>query len=161
MRNAEATFDVIIEDPRWSESLGDVQALALECRRAAIAFEPRLDAGATLLFADDATLLDLNRRFRGQAKPTNVLSFPAGGGASGLGDIAVAYETCVEEAQSHGVAFRDHARHLIVHGLLHLAGHDHQADEEAERMERLETRILSTLGVADPYGDPPDAGERG
>ena len=150
-----ARIDTIIDDARWAAALGDAEALACACFAAAAAQEPRLAGDAALLLTDDAALQDLNRRFRGQDKPTNVLSFPAGAGDS-LGDIALAFETCRREAEDQGVAFRDHARHLIVHGLLHLVGHDHEADDEAERMERLETRILETLGVADPYAGDED-----
>lgn len=103
--------------------------------------------------ADDATLRDLNKRFRGFDKPTNVLSFPSGGDGGFLGDIAIAFETCRREAEEQQIAFRDHAAHLIVHGLLHLAGFDHEGEDEAERMELLETRILATIAIADPHGD--------
>ena len=149
-----ATLDVIIDDPRWAEALGDADALCDECRRAVASAEPRLAGAATLLFADDEALRELNRRFRGIDKPTNVLSFPSAAGDSVLGDIAIAYETVRRESAEAGVAFRDHAAHLIVHGLLHLAGHDHEKDDEAERMEALETGILASIGVADPYASP-------
>lgn len=160
MTNDRGEIDTIVDDERWAEKLGDPAALAASCRAAAAALEPRLGASAALLLADDATLRDLNRRFRGFDKPTNVLSFPGdrgGAGAPGrfLGDIAIAYETTAAEAEAEGVAFRDHAAHLIVHGLLHLAGYDHEEEDEAERMESLETRILARLQIADPY-----AGER-
>ncbi len=86
-----------------------------------------------------------------------MLSFPsaAGGGveAPELGDIALAYETMVREAETSGITLADHYRHLVAHGFLHLMGYDHQTNEEAERMEALETRILARLGVADPYAD--------
>ena len=100
----------------------------------------------------------LNARWRGQDKPTNVLSFPAAGAeklaeSAALGDIAVAFETLAREAEAADVPLADHYRHLIAHGFLHLIGYDHQTDEEAERMEALETRILARLGVADPYAD--------
>ena len=145
-------FDVIIEDERWAIELGDAERLARACARAAAAIEPRADGGAALLFSDDETLRDLNRRFRGKDKPTNVLSFPSGAPAGAfLGDIAIAFETCRAEAAEQGIAFRDHAAHLIVHGLLHLVGYDHEEDEAANVMERLETQILATLGVLDPY----------
>lgn len=154
MQNPLCELDVIIDDARWTDALGDVDALAAACRGAALDVEPRLAGGAALLLADDATLEDLNRRFRGLDKPTNVLSFPAGAGDPDfLGDIAIAFETCQTESADMRLAFRDHAAHLIVHGLLHLVGHDHETDEEAERMERLETIILARLGVADPYRD--------
>lgn len=145
------TFDVIVEDERWLGAIAGADAFAAECRRAAIAADPALDAGAALLLADDARLADLNRRFRGKDKPTNVLSFPSGASEGFLGDIAIAFETCKREAEAQGIAFRDHAAHLIVHGLLHLVGYDHGADDDANEMESLETRILATLGVADPY----------
>lgn len=148
----EVNFDVVIDDECWIDALGDADALAASCFAAAASIEPRIKGGAALLLAGDAALQDLNRRFRGQDKPTNVLSFPAGPGSEGfLGDIAIAFETCRREAEEQSIAFRDHVAHLIVHGLLHLVGWEHEADDEAERMERLETRILATLGVADPY----------
>ncbi len=165
-----ADFDILIEDDRWLDALADSAALALACRRAALAFEPRLAAGATLLLADDATLKDLNLRFRGKDMPTNVLSFPAfpalqpvqaGGDAGFVGDIAIAYETCEREADALSVGFRDHLAHLIVHGLLHLVGYDHEKDDDADQMEQLETRILAAIGVADPYAQAPTDDARG
>ena len=143
-------IEIVVEDERWKDALIDAEAFAAQCAAAAGALEKKISGAAALLLADDVALCDLNRRFRGKDKPTNVLSFPAGA-AGFLGDIAMAYETCAREAEAEGIAFRDHAAHLIVHGLLHLVGYDHEADDEAERMERLETRILASLGVADPY----------
>lgn len=151
MTAPDGECDVILDDERWSSALGDVEALVLDCRRAAASFDPKTGGAAAFLFADDETLQDLNKRFRGFDKPTNVLSFPSGGDF--LGDVAIAYETCRREAEEEKIAFRDHAAHLIVHGLLHLAGYDHEKDEDAERMEPLETRILAAMGIADPYGD--------
>jgi probable rRNA maturation factor len=89
-----------------------------------------------------------------------VLSFPAVqpaalGRAPFLGDIAVAFETLKREAEDEGKPLADHFAHLVVHGFLHLLGHDHIEPEEAERMERLEIAVLATLGIADPYGDLP------
>ncbi len=145
-------IDVIVEDWRWAEALGDPDDFAMRCFAAASKAEPRVGAGAALLLADDATLRRLNRQFRGQDKPTNVLAFPSVGAP---GDIAIAYETCAVEAGDEGTRFRDHAAHLIIHGLLHLAGHDHQTDDEAERMESLETQSLAALGVTDPHSREP------
>lgn len=150
---APFTVDVVIAEARWSAAIADPCALADDCARAAAALEPRLRGSAALLLADDAELMDLNRRFRMVQKPTNVLSFPSAGVRGFIGDLALAYETCRREADELGIAFRDHAAHLIVHGLLHLVGHDHERDEDAERMERLEAQILARLDVADPYGD--------
>lgn len=147
----QSDFDVVVEDERWTAELGDARALARSCLEAAAALEPRVAGAPALLLADDAALQELNRRFRGFDKPTNVLSFPAAAGSGFLGDIAIAFDTCRREADEFGIAFRDHVQHLIVHGILHLVGHDHETDEEADRMERLESRILASLDVADPY----------
>ena len=141
-------IDVIVDDRRWASALASPEKFAQRCFAAVSTVEPRVGPGAALLLADDATLRRLNLQFRGKDKPTNVLAFPGG---SGPGDIAIAYETCAAEAGDEGPRFRDHAAHLIIHGLLHLAGHDHQSDDEAERMESLETRSLAALGVADPH----------
>lgn len=109
-----------------------------------------------IVFADDAELRDLNRRYRGKDAPTNVLSFPVGDGDRGppgplIGDIVVAYETVHQESTRQGLPFDDHLTHLIIHGLLHLFGYDHETDADAAIMEPLETEILAALGIADPY----------
>ena len=116
------------------------------------------NAELSVLLCDDGTITGLNGRWRGQEKPTNVLSFPAlplpGAPANekiSLGDIAIAYETLAREAEENGKAVSDHLSHLVVHGFLHLLGYDHHMDDEAERMERLERDILARIGVADPY----------
>jgi probable rRNA maturation factor len=97
----------------------------------------------------------LNRTYRGKDAPTNVLSFPSRGPAPDdgayLGDVVLAAETVRQEAVELGIEPGHHLQHLVVHGLLHLLGHDHQADAAAEEMERLEVEILATIGVADPY----------
>ena len=114
----------------------------------------------------DAEVQTLNAQYRSQDKPTNVLSFPmvqpdlldglanSDDGEVLLGDIVLAWETCTAEAAAKGVAVADHARHLIVHGMLHLLGLDHGDDANAAQMEELETAALAEIGVADPYGDP-------
>ena len=124
---------------------------------------PRLSA--SLLFADDAEVHDLNREWRGKDKPTNVLSFPMlereellalspEGPPELLGDLALALETCQREADEKGISLQHHAAHLIVHGLLHLAGYDHElGPAEAREMELLEIKALAQIGIADPYGD--------
>ena len=156
-------LDIDIED--WPE--GDWDALAARAAGAAGAGEPRLANPrlvVSLLFTSDAEVHSLNREWRQRDKPTNVLSFPMlerkeleslapEGPPVMLGDIALAAETCAREAAEKGITLADHATHLIVHGLLHLAGHDHvDSDAEAEAMEALETAILAKLGIADPYG---------
>ena len=134
------------------------RALARETIAAAIAesgFSQPDGAEVSLCLADDARLGELNLRWRGVDKPTNVLSFPSapGGGAESvmLGDIALAYETLAREASELDVPLADHYRHLVAHGFLHLIGYDHATVKEAERMEALETRIMARLGAADPY----------
>ncbi len=115
----------------------------------------------SLVFTSDEDIRSINAEWRGQDKPTNVLSFPAfpltPGKVPGpmLGDIIFAEETLVREAAELGKSFDDHLTHLMVHGFLHLFGYDHMEDGEAEKMEGLETRILAELGLSDPYGDEP------
>jgi probable rRNA maturation factor len=111
-----------------------------------------------ILLSDDEQIARLNGQWRGQEKPTNVLSFPAPvpcGAAPNekmpLGDIAIAYETLAREAEENGQEVSDHLSHLVVHGFLHLLGYDHHMDDEAERMERLERDILARMGVDNPY----------
>jgi len=97
---------------------------------------------------------DLNARFRGKDSPTNVLSFPAGPNPMGhLGDVALAFGVCESEARAQGKPLADHLRHLVVHGLLHLLGYDHEDEAEGDVMEALERSILSRMGVPDPYGE--------
>ena len=120
---------------------------------------------ASILFTTDEQVHHLNREWRGKDKPTNVLSFPmlerdelrtlaAEGPPEMLGDIALAFETCKREADEKRISLADHTAHLLVHGFLHLAGHDHvDSDEQAEAMERLEIEALAKMGIGDPYGD--------
>ncbi|MCT8268859.1 rRNA maturation RNase YbeY [Afifella sp. JA880] len=104
----------------------------------------------SIVLTDDATIARLNRDWRGKDKPTNVLSYPQPPGPL-LGDIVFAFETIEREAEEQKKAFLDHFAHLLVHGCLHLLGHDHQIDSEAEEMETLEKDALARLGIADPY----------
>lgn len=157
MAEARPLVDVVIEDARW-EALG-LEALAERAARAALAAageDP--DAGEiSLLAADDARVAELNAAFRGKSAPTNVLSWPAEAAPAApgeprfWGDLALAYDTCLREAAAAGLEPADHVAHLVVHGALHLLGHDHEDDAEAEAMEALETKILASLGVANPY----------
>ena len=114
-------------------------------------------AEVSLVLTDDAEQRILNRDWRGIDKSTNVLSFPQiepFAPVSGLlGDIILARETLSREAEEQGVTFDDHFTHLVVHGFLHLLGYDHMDDDEALAMESLETQILASLGVADPYAE--------
>jgi len=114
-------------------------------------------AEVSVVLTDDAEQRDLNREWRGIDKSTNVLSFPQlepFAPVQGLvGDIILARETLEREAEEMGITFTDHFTHLVVHGFLHVLGFDHIEDDEAEEMEGLETQILATLGIADPYAD--------
>ena len=149
---SDADVDVIVEDENWEASIGDALALVLRCRAAASTRDPALAGPFSVLFADDATVRDLNRRFRGIDKPTNVLSFPSGQAAPQfLGDIALAWGVASREASESGADVEAYAAHLIVHGLLHLVGYDHVDDADAEAMERMESEILDALGVYNPY----------
>ena len=114
------------------------------------------NAEVSLLFCDDARIRKLNLQFRGQDKPTNVLSFPGPEPLETgrfLGDIAVAFETVAREAKEQHKTLEQHCRHMVVHGFLHLLGYDHEAEEEAEAMEAMEIQVLKRLGVANPYRD--------
>lgn len=146
-------IETVIEDEGWTEILPGAAALAEECRLAASSLEPDLEREIALLLCDDEAMADLNGRFRGKPNPTNVLSFPSGEEDGFLGDIALARQTCVREAAEKNIPLRDHAAHLIIHGMLHLIGYDHETEDEAVLMERRETEILRVIGVCDPYGD--------
>jgi probable rRNA maturation factor len=111
----------------------------------------------SLVFADDATVKALNAEWRGKDKATNVLSFPALSMEPGdplpplLGDVILAFETTARESTEEGKPMDHHVSHLVLHGLLHLLGYDHESDAEAEEMEGLERRILAKLAIPDPY----------
>lgn len=147
------SIETVIEAGEWRSAVPAIEDLARRAHEAAAGRTPGLDGAVALLLADDARLADLNLRFRGQSGPTNVLSFPSGDAAPAfLGDIALGFETCAGEALEKGAPLADHAAHLIVHGLLHLIGHDHRNDQEALVMEALEAEILAQLGIENPYG---------
>ena len=145
--------EVVIDCEGWRAI--DAERLVVQCFNAAFAVEPGPRLPVSVLFADNATLQRLNRDYRGIDKPTNILSFPAGDFAVAaqayLGDMALAFETCRDEAAASGVAIQDHAAHLLVHGMLHLIGYDHETEEAACAMEKREAQILKTLGIANPY----------
>ena len=157
-RPQRPAVDVVVESASWSaESAAVVRRAIAEASSAAPA-PPR--SRLAVLLTDDATMRSLNRRWRGVDKPTNVLSFPAPpasgasarGLAASLGDIAIAYETVAAEARAQRKPLLHHLAHLAVHGFLHLLGHDHESEREAETMERTEREILARLGLPDPYG---------
>jgi probable rRNA maturation factor len=162
--------ECLIEDPRWRAA--GLSRLARAAGRA-LAAElglGRARLGYCLLGCDDARIAALNADHRGKARPTNVLSWPSAergaavpgacpirpapdptGEAVELGDVALAFETCAAEAEAQGKPLGHHASHLIVHGILHLLGYDHETDADAALMEGIETRTLARLGIPDPY----------
>ena len=153
-------YDVAINADGWQSehSLRMLVDRVLEATLHGLEFDD-VDSELSLVFTDDANIRTINAKWRHIDKATNVLSFPAfpiqPGQRPGpiLGDIVIARETVQRESQEENKSFDDHLSHLIVHGLLHLTGYDHQNDEEAEQMESLERKILASLGISDPYND--------
>jgi probable rRNA maturation factor len=151
-------IETSVESAGWNAQDG-LEALVAESLRSVLEESGDIlveGVEVSLLFCDDARIQELNRDFRGQNKPTNVLSFPSPDPletARFIGDIAVAYETVAREAQEQGKTLKQHCRHMIVHGFLHLLGYDHEDETEAEAMEAMEIRILRRLGVDNPYRD--------
>ena len=145
-------IDISIEADAWTAALPDAEALVLQAADATLASEGAVGEGVTLLLTDDETIKDLNRRFRQQDRPTNVLSFPAPQNPERfLGDIALAFGVCAREAEEQGKPLAHHLQHLVAHGVLHLLGYDHETDAQAEEMEGLERAVLAGLGIPDPY----------
>lgn len=154
-------IDITVEAGEW-KSAAHLSQLSTQALRAAVlhASAPLPEnAEVSVVFTDDGHVQALNRQWRDQDKPTNVLSFAANDGEGPqsplLGDIIVAFETVRGEAIEQKKRFDDHLAHLLVHGFLHLLGYDHIEDAEAEEMEALETLILASLGIAPPYDDRP------
>ncbi len=156
-----AELGIIVEarDSAWHDAVPRAGAV---CRRAVRAAAAQANdalgnAEVSIVLGDDALLRELNREWRAIDAPTNVLAFPCdapdpdGTEPVLLGDVVVSYQTAAAEAARDGRPIADHLAHLVVHGVLHLLGHDHQTETEAGVMEALETRILGTLGIADPY----------
>ena len=153
-------------DPIWGDAI-DWEALTNRAAEATARVAPELahdNLLVSLVMADDEEVHALNKQWRAKDKPTNVLSFPmlsreeglhaaADEGAPGmLGDMILAHGVCLREAAEKGVSVETHATHLVVHGLVHLAGYDHELGEaEAEEMENLERKALALMGIADPY----------
>lgn len=167
-------IDVLVTSTNWSDALPNVEALC----RGVVAVGLGAAAGSpvglpadrlevSLVLSDDAEVRELNGRYRGQDKPTNVLSFPAYDAATPLppvgrvmlGDVIVAFGTATAEAAAERKSLADHLSHLLVHGVLHLLGYDHLAEAAADEMEGLERSILAALAIADPYAQDTDRKE--
>ena len=152
-------IDILVEAGDWP----DESTLGVLAERAVASVVAELDEGGegsselSLVFSDDSGIARLNAEWRGKDRPTNVLSFPAFPVAPGaplpplLGDIVLAAETISREAKLDGKPLEHHIAHLIIHGFLHLVGHDHEAEAEAEAMESIERRALARLAIPDPY----------
>ena len=143
---------VVVDDPGWRRFRGLVPGLTRAAAAAAKAVGFRGSWSLTVLLSNDRRLKTLNRDFRGKDKATNVLSFPAAPNKDKYrGDVALALGVTRREAKAAGKRVADHATHLVVHGILHLAGHDHVGARDAKAMEALEVAILARLGIANPY----------
>jgi probable rRNA maturation factor len=154
------SVEVSVHCDAWLSNCPQGKALIERAVRAAVtAAALHKPAVVGVILIDDAEQRRLNRDYRGQDASTNVLSFPMGdpvpgGGPVMLGDVVLAFETVAREAREQKKPLADHLRHLVVHGVLHLLGFDHETDAEAAIMESHETEILAALGVPDPYRDP-------
>ena len=164
MAQRPLAVDVVVDCPCWKAARG-VGALLRRAAAETAATVPTFGGEVAILLTGDSAMRMLNRDWRGNDKPTNVLSFPASNrlpsskrsraeGAVAprmLGDIVIAYETTVREAKAEGKPLLHHVAHLAVHGFLHLVGYDHEARAAAEAMEELEVAILSRLDLPHPY----------
>lgn len=167
------TVESTVEASGWAAAMADAEGFAATvCEAAWNAVQAQhggdgIAAEISIFWTDDAGIRALNKQYRHQDKPTNVLSFPLYGGWDviapvaeqvspvALGDIILALETITREAREQGKRFEAHLAHLLVHGVLHLCGYDHEDDCEAEAMEALETEILAGLGYPAPYQPAP------
>ena len=144
-------LDLRLEAAAWSKEIPEPHAVCLKALTAGAA-QSQTEGEVSVLLTDDAEIQILNRDWRGKDKPTDVLSFPAGEvDHPFLGDIAVALETMQADAAARNIALDQHLSHLLIHGFLHLLGHDHKDDTEAAEMEALEVAALASLGWPDPY----------
>lgn len=153
-------IDIFTEDGDWSVFEPVEEAIGAVADVVARRFDLE-DAEAAVALSSDERIRALNLAYRGKDKPTNVLSFPSGnvsvpaGSRRLLGDLILAAETVAREAAAEGKPPRHHLQHLVLHGLLHLLGYDHETEPEALEMEALEVELLAELGVPDPYGAHP------
>jgi len=163
----DLTLDIILQDSNWLEKLPDLEAMVQAAVEGALR-EARVwghfktlrkfSLEVSFCFAGDEFVRQLNEDFRDKDKPTNVLSFPSGAGdfpkgspTLHLGDVVLACGVVEKEAREQGKTFSDHTMHLVLHGLLHLLGFDHDEENSAEEMEALETKLLKTFGITNPY----------
>ncbi|MBS0252435.1 MAG: rRNA maturation RNase YbeY [Proteobacteria bacterium] len=145
--------EIVKDDGDWSQIAALDHLIETAAQAAVAAAEGPIPGFVSVALSSDTIVTDLNDRFRGKPKPTNVLSFPSGDGAPDgqIGDIILGLETVQREALEQGIPVEHHVQHLVVHGVLHLLGYDHETTADAERMEAIEIDILSKLGIANPY----------
>tara|TARA_R110002050_G_scaffold8396_5_gene30811 strand:- start:905 stop:1390 length:486 start_codon:yes stop_codon:yes gene_type:complete len=149
------TIDVQIHDDRWDSCLTDFSLEKLINK--AVEIEKCDHFELSICFTNDAEIQKLNKDYRDKDKPTNVLSFPNEPLSDKpdrqilLGDIIFSIDTIEKEANEQGKLFADHLSHLTIHGFLHLLGYDHIDQEQAQQMESQEIKILSLLGMHNPY----------
>lgn len=142
-------IEIVLDDPAWRSAVPGVERVARRAAAAALA-EAGSDGAVTVLLTGDRAVKRLNGDHRGKAKPTNVLSFPPIH-PDLPGDVALALGTVRREARAAGRSVMAHLSHLVAHGVLHLAGHDHLRAGEARRMERAEARVMRRLALPNPW----------
>lgn len=166
----QITIDVLCEDEQWEKEIPDVTKHIKKIVTHTLSFTGlnQQSLEICIVLANDVFIQDLNHRFRHKDKPTNVLSFPSMDidpdtteefvksiGAHDipmhLGDVTLAFETILHEAQQQEKSFQDHLSHLLIHGILHLLGYDHIEEEDAQKMEKFEITILEAIGIENPY----------
>jgi probable rRNA maturation factor len=159
MATLKREIDVRISGPAWPLNETEAAALVVLVLQAVEAgIGPLRDGTLEVWLASDEDLQALNLQYRDKDAPTNVLSFAAVNTdtshfSSAFGQLALADGVCMREAQARGLELQDHFCHLVLHGLLHLQGYDHESQNEADEMERLERAMMATLGLHDPYSD--------
>lgn len=140
---------VLIRDRRFKRFRATVLKAAL------VTLAAQKQKGAlTIVLTDDAEVKALNHQYRGKNKPTNVLSFENGANEGGIyqhGDVILSYDTLKAEAAAQKKKLSAHLTHLVMHGILHLLGHDHKVEADAECMEAIEIKLLTRMGIANPY----------
>ncbi|WP_336278812.1 rRNA maturation RNase YbeY [Bartonella sp. CB175] len=154
------TIDITVKSSGWCDKkiLYNITEKALTATMHHLSLD-NIISEISLLFTDDKHMAQINEQWRNKNESTNVLSFPAfplkAGHPPGsmLGDIIIARETVMLEATKEGKSFHDHLTHMIIHGVLHLLGYDHETNYEAFQMEELEREILSKLSIKDPYAE--------
>jgi probable rRNA maturation factor len=158
MNNFNCNVDVFVEEDQWIKTLPLCEDLCSKAIKASFEYKDLIKESfhVNIILANNEYLQKLNREFRGQNKPTNVLSFPSetdytDDDENMLGDIFLAIETIKEEASFDSKSFEDHLQHLVIHGFLHLLSYDHEIDSDAKIMEDLEIKILESMGIKNPY----------